>query len=546
MQPVDSPRQWGKPHGFGGALRSRLYRLSCPTPVEAKMEFYLRTLTWFRAPKGTPKRVTTLTVLLSLLAVLLTPASAQAAQSNGLLDLSFNSDGAGGFNAGFNGTVTAMAVQPDGKVVVAGLFRTYNVTTTAEGIARLHTDGSIDSTFVTGTGFVHAGILFPEDIAIAADGSIYVAGGMTSYNGEAVSSVVKLSSTGLLDTTFNSGFVSSQGTLGGVNAVLLTPDGGLLVGGGFRQAPVHPGTPTRPAALLKVNSTTGATDSTFLTNIGRGFDPDPATSYVYDMVLHTNNDVVVVGGFSAIGTTPVVANNLALINQNGTNQTTAGSAGDPYRTFATNAGSGFGNMAEKIARDSSGKLYVIGPLQTFNSSPSPYIASLNSDGSRNTTFNVGTGFSSGQFRLAVDSDNNVLVVGTARNYNGASVPSGVFRIQPSGALDTGFVAGIPSNQGAQAVAPLSNGDVYLAGWFTTYSSKTVGRMVRITVDPNQPPAPGGEQAPGGQQAVTQADNELARTGPDLSLVLVGSGVSALLLVIGAAATLASRRKQAAS
>ena len=39
---------------------------------------------------------------------------------------------------------------------------------------------------------------------------------------------------------------------------------------------------------------------------------------------------------------------------------------------------------------------------------------------------------------------------------------------------------------------------------------------------------------------------LAETGPDLSLVLVGSGVSALLLVMGVAATLSSRRKLAAS
>ncbi len=39
---------------------------------------------------------------------------------------------------------------------------------------------------------------------------------------------------------------------------------------------------------------------------------------------------------------------------------------------------------------------------------------------------------------------------------------------------------------------------------------------------------------------------LAATGPDLSLVLVGSGVSALLLVMGVASTLAARRKLAAS
>jgi hypothetical protein len=52
---------------------------------------------------------------------------------------------------GFNATVSALAIQPDGKLLWVGIL-SYNGNT-ANKIIRLNTDGSIDGTFVSGLGF---------------------------------------------------------------------------------------------------------------------------------------------------------------------------------------------------------------------------------------------------------------------------------------------------------------------------------------------------------------------------------------------------------
>lgn len=70
----------------------------------------------------------------------------------GSIDLSFNPDDVGyGKGDGANNTVNSIAVQPDGKILVAGYFEPYNGTT-INRIARLAADGTLDHTFNLGTG----------------------------------------------------------------------------------------------------------------------------------------------------------------------------------------------------------------------------------------------------------------------------------------------------------------------------------------------------------------------------------------------------------
>lgn len=445
---------------------------------------------------STKRSALVLTVFISLVASLLSVAPASAAPTTGYLDPSFNSNGSGGFNAGFNARVDAMAVQPDGKIIVAGIFTTYNGSP-ANGIARLNADGTLDSTFVTGAGFVHAASTFPKDITVDANGNIYVVGGMTSYNGVSVPRAVKLSSTGALDTTFNTNFsnldAAGAGTLGWLESVLITDDGGILIGGGFRRLPIENpivSATTRPAALLKVNSL-GVLDQTFLANIGLGFDAQSPNSYVFDMIKRPNGDVLVVGGFQRINTTVITSNNIALINQNGTNQTSQAPNNAPYASFSTIAGRGFGGEVDSIAQDSSGKIYAMGRFTSYDSlSPNANrIVGINADGSRNTSFNVGTGFNSGQVDMAIDAESNVIVSGGASVYNGTTVTSGVFRIRPNGTLDTSLAVGLNISQSTvRSVIPLPNGNMYIGGSFSSYSSIPVGRIALLSTAPSLSPA----------------------------------------------------------
>jgi hypothetical protein len=81
--------------------------------------------------------------------------------------------------SGFSSNVISIAVQSDGKVVIGGDFRTFNGVT-AIRIARLNSDGTLDTTFTTntGTGFNES----VQSIAIQSDGKIVCGGEFTGFN----------------------------------------------------------------------------------------------------------------------------------------------------------------------------------------------------------------------------------------------------------------------------------------------------------------------------------------------------------------------------
>ncbi|HKZ82802.1 MAG TPA: delta-60 repeat domain-containing protein, partial [Anaerolineae bacterium] len=106
-------------------------------------------------------------LVISLLAGLVIAASAAYAQSAD-----------DGFNPGANGTVRALAVQADGKMLVGGLFTTLGGQA-RDRIARLNSDGSLDTTFNPGANdWVYA-------LAVQADGKIVVGGLFTTLGGQA-------------------------------------------------------------------------------------------------------------------------------------------------------------------------------------------------------------------------------------------------------------------------------------------------------------------------------------------------------------------------
>ena len=118
--------------------------------------------------------------------------------SDGSLDTTFNVGG-----SGLNGLVRAIALQPDGKIIVGGDFDTYN-DEYAGYIIRLNPDGSIDNSFTYLSEFNN----IVRAIVIQNDGKIVVGGGFTSYGDYDCNRIVRLNSDGTPDTTFeiNNGF----------------------------------------------------------------------------------------------------------------------------------------------------------------------------------------------------------------------------------------------------------------------------------------------------------------------------------------------------
>ena len=135
-------------------------------------------------------------------------------------------------NAGSNvdGSIAALAIQPDGKIIVAGMFLYYNGIR-KERIFRINADGTLDDTFVlTGTGFV----TYIYTLAVLPNGQILVGGTSGGYNGVNINGVVRLNNTGSIDATFATGnTILLDHSSAYVNKVLVQNDGKIVAVGSF-------------------------------------------------------------------------------------------------------------------------------------------------------------------------------------------------------------------------------------------------------------------------------------------------------------------------
>lgn len=137
------------------------------------------------------------------------------------LDTSFN------VGTGFDEilyTGSSILEQPDGKIIVTGTFITYQGVT-QNRIVRLNTDATVDATFVTGTGFNN----FTQGAAIDSNGSIIVTGIFSTYNGSSSPRIARLLSNGTIDPTFiiGSGFNNTT------TDVLVNSDDSMFILGYF-------------------------------------------------------------------------------------------------------------------------------------------------------------------------------------------------------------------------------------------------------------------------------------------------------------------------
>lgn len=164
-------------------------------------------------------------------------------RSDGSFDPGFSGDGKLILDRGLSAYAYAVAVQPDGKIVIGGSHDEQNIE--YMDIVRVNADGTLDSSFGAG-GF--RSITFGKplneayDVTIAADGKILAAGYSGTFipaNGNQPQfadydiAVVRLNSNGTPDTTFDSdGLAKPSATASETaNAVALQADGKILVAG---------------------------------------------------------------------------------------------------------------------------------------------------------------------------------------------------------------------------------------------------------------------------------------------------------------------------
>lgn len=369
----------------------------------------------------------------------------------GVLDTGFNAAGAGPDN-----TVYAVAVQPDGKIVTGGVFTTYNGDAAASDyVMRLNADGTRD------TGFNTAGVGANSTVyavAVQPDGKIVIVGSFINYNGDAAASdfVMRLNADGTRDLTFNAGGTGANDI---VYCVALQPDGKIVIGGGTS----YDGDAAASDYVMRLNGD-GTRDTTF-NNGGAG-----ANSGVFALAIEPDGKIVIGGNFVSYNGN--AAGRLARLNADGTRDTTFNAGG-----------SGADGTVLALAIESDGKIVIGGNFTSYNGDAVGGIARLNSDGTRDTTFNAGSAGANGLVHaVAVQPDGRVVIGGDFTTYNG-NAAGRIARLNGDGTRDTTFNAGgAGANSTAYAVAVQPEGKVVLGGSFTTYNGGAAARITRLAGD----------------------------------------------------------------
>jgi uncharacterized delta-60 repeat protein len=148
---------------------------------------------------------------------------------NGVTDFTFNPGT--GVSGDASSTVNAIALQSDGKVVIGGSF-THVDGSGRKNLARLTSTGALDPAFAPIIGVAGAGLLAGVyATAIQPDGKILVAGDFTSINETSRTNIARLNTDGSLDSSFN----PARGPNGGVNALAIQTNGKIVIGGFFTQ-----------------------------------------------------------------------------------------------------------------------------------------------------------------------------------------------------------------------------------------------------------------------------------------------------------------------
>lgn len=217
---------------------------------------------------------------------------------DGSFDTTFDNDGKVSINVQGDDRARAIAVQPDGKIVVGGLSYPVGVNNCGFAAVRLLNDGSLDNSF-SGDGRAVAKIGFGNDsvfdLAVQPDGKvILVADSWMSESGGQDIGVVRFDAAGNLDTTFSgdgkfSTFYGPTNSTDYINAVTLQQDGKIVVAGSYFT------TPERNLGLIRL-TTNGELDTAF-SGDGKANYVVPGDNgvSVYDIDVQSTGQILVSG-----------------------------------------------------------------------------------------------------------------------------------------------------------------------------------------------------------------------------------------------------------
>jgi uncharacterized delta-60 repeat protein len=385
--------------------------------------------------------------VLLLAAVALAGAFVQSAwAADGDLDPTFGNGGK--VITDINGVdrLNKIALQPDGKIVAAGAYRLTNGVSHI-ALTRYSADGALDTSFGTGGKVLTTVSSFGDAVyavAIQTDGKILVAGTvLLPAGGDTAFLILRYNATGTLDQTFGtSGVVTTN--IGDVDdraeAIALQPDGKIVVSG-IKGILRPPGEERNSDAVLVRFNRDGTLDSGFgtggITISDFGPFPDYYADAAADVAILPDGKIVIVGTSDGAGYYDSL---VARYNANGTLDTTFGTGG---RT-KTDLGNGFQDDSSGVAVQADGKIVAVGAALPSSFDLDFALIRYNATGTLDTTFGSGGKVVLGLESLhdeelndvAIQADGKIVAVGDSNSSNNSGFL--VLRFNADGTRDAGF------------------------------------------------------------------------------------------------------------
>ena len=387
---------------------------------------------------------------------LFTVAMKQSLAQDGINDATFT-PGTGADN----GLIRTIAAQADGKILIGGTFTSYNGTAVGR-IARLNTDGTLDATFNSGTGFPADSVV---SIAIQTDGKILVGGRFTTYNGVNIPDhLVRLNTNGTYDNTFAPPVLSGSaaGSATHVRAIAIQPDGNIMVGGDWTCA--GGGGCASPHRRVMRLLPGGGKDPAY--NNAEALAGILAGSWVNSIALQADGKIIIVGTFGTYN--GVTVNRILRVNTDGGRDA----------TFASGSGTGTNNSINKVAVLADGDILIAGLFITTSGSINRnLIARLNADGTVDGAFDAGTD-NAIVTALCPQPDGKIIIGGNFTTIAGTTI-NRFARLNSNGTLDASFNTGTGANGVVRAVSIQPNGKLLIGGEFTNYNGSSRSRIARI-------------------------------------------------------------------
>jgi uncharacterized delta-60 repeat protein len=411
-------------------------------------------------------------------------ASARLARlhPDGTLDPAFNPGS--GLDAGQSslptGVVSALIVQPDGKVLIAGSFSGVNGVNHA-GIARLEANGSVDVSFNPGLGVMddqgRAGQV--AAMALLNNGQVLIGGAFTSLDNAPRAAMARLSATGSLDPTFDPSISQLDTTLPppSVDGLVVQPDDKIVFSGSFRFVGVAQDADTR-LGLARINP-----DTTLDSSFNPSINPDnPDTFRV--LGLQGDGKVIAYHQFSdANGDSQRV---IARLNGDGSLDSTFGLALQP--------GLSSGLQVARAALQPDGQWLVVGNFASGTDATPRGIARINLSGGLDPSFTphleLSEDLASHVEAVAVQKDGKIVIGGTFSRINGIERDK-LARFNRDGSLDASFVPVIepadPQNF-VTAIMIQEDSKILIGGFFTTVNGASRNGVARLNGDGSLDPS----------------------------------------------------------